>query len=58
MLVAELREEEIALAVTDLGCRGDYQTVHDEVRVELEKQFVQDHLEELERYRDVTGGGN
>lgn len=58
VLVAELREEEIALAVSDLGCRGDYQTVHDEVRVELEKQFVQDHLEELERYRDVTGGGN
>ena len=56
--VGELRAEEIALAIADLGCRGDYASVHDQVQMELEKQFVEEHRDELERYRDLTGGGN
>lgn len=56
--VAELRTDEIALAVIDLGCRGDYQAVRQEVQAELEQEFVDQHLAELKRYRDATGGGN
>ena len=56
--MADLRSREIALAVADLGCRADYQSVADEVRTELEQQFVTEHKAELERYRDATSGGN
>jgi hypothetical protein len=56
--VAELRTDEIALAVADLGCRKDHQAVYDQVRTELEQKFVIDYLSELERYRDATSGGN
>ena len=41
--VAELRAAEIALAVTDLGCRANHQSVYDQVRTELEQQFVTEH---------------
>jgi hypothetical protein len=56
--VAELRTDEIALAVADLGCRKDHQAVYDQVRTELEQKFVDEHRSELERYRDATSGGN
>jgi hypothetical protein len=56
--VAELRTDEIALAVADLGCRTDHQAVYDQVRTELEQKFVDEHRSELERYRDATSGGN
>ncbi|MET3808742.1 hypothetical protein ABIB25_005772 [Nakamurella sp. UYEF19] len=55
--VTALRQEEIALAVKDLDCRVGYQVVHDQVRVELESKFVQDHKAELERYRNSINGG-
>jgi hypothetical protein len=56
--VAEIRTDEIALAVIDLGCRQDHQATYDEVRTELEQKFVDEHRSELERYRDATSGGN
>jgi hypothetical protein len=56
--VAELRAAEIAVAVTDLGCRVNYQSAYEQVRTELEQQFVTEHKAELERYRDATSGGN
>lgn len=55
--VAALRKEEIATALADLDCRKDYQKTHDQVRVELETQFVAQHKAELERYRDAINGG-
>ncbi len=57
--VAELRKYEIDLALADYDCKGDYQKLYDEVRISLQEQFVQDHLPELERFRDaVNSGGN
>jgi len=56
--VAEIRTDEIALAVIDQGCRQDHQAVYDQVRTELEQKFVNEHLSELERYRDAASGGN
>ena len=47
--LAALRTEEIALALADVDCRKDYQVVHDQVRDEVEKQFLADHRAELER---------
>lgn len=55
--VAALRKEEIATALADLDCRMDYQKIHDQVQVELEKEFVAQHKAELERYRDAINGG-
>ncbi|WP_029136234.1 hypothetical protein [Nakamurella lactea] len=54
---ADLRKEEIALALADFDCRKDYRTTYDAVRVELEKAFVVAHKAELERYRDAMNGG-
>lgn len=57
--VADLRKYEIEVALADYDCKGDYQKLYDEVRISLEDQFVQDHLSELERFRDaVNSGGN
>lgn len=55
--VDELKKTEIDLAVQDLNCRGDYQAVHDQVRIELEQKFTDEHKAELDQYRNsVTGG--
>lgn len=55
---AALRKDEIAVALVDFGCRQPYQATVDQVRLELEKQFVADHKAELERYRDAMNGVN
>jgi hypothetical protein len=49
----ELQEYEIGVATADYDCqREHYQDTHDEVAREIEQQFVDDHREELERYRN------
>ncbi len=51
--VEELQQYEIDVATADYDCqRGHYQETHDEVAREMEQQFVDDHREELERFRD------
>lgn len=54
--IAAFKKVEIATALEDLDCRADYQGVHDQVRIELETQFVADHKAELERYRNASNG--
>ncbi len=57
--LATLKDYEIALALADFDCKGDYNAIAEEVRISLEEQFVQDHKAELERYRDsINSGGN
>ncbi|HEY3140702.1 MAG TPA: hypothetical protein VGJ86_06215 [Acidimicrobiales bacterium] len=56
----DLKAYEIEVAAADLECRGDYDDVHYDVQVELEKQFIEDHRDELDRYREAfstSGGG-
>lgn len=55
--VAALRAEEIELALADVDCRGDYQATVDQVRSELELRFIEEHREQLERYRDRINQG-
>lgn len=56
---AELKDEEIALAVADADCRekAGYQQAADEANQRLQQQFVDDNRSELERYRDAMNGG-
>ncbi len=55
--VAELRAEELELALADVDCRGDYTAIVEQVRNELEQQFIADHRQQLERYRDLLNQG-
>lgn len=60
--LAELRDYELAVAKADYGCReGEYEKAYRDVSYELEKEFVEQHRTELERYRDAMaklGEGN
>lgn len=51
----KLKNDEIAMATDDLGCRGDYDSIRDTVRLELETAFVEAHRAELEQFRDSMG---
>jgi hypothetical protein len=57
--LAELQEEEIALAVAVYECGGGTQQneeLFEEIRVEYEQQFLDDHADELESFKgDDTG---
>lgn len=55
--VAELRAEELKLALADVDCRGDHTATVNQVRIELERRFIEEHREELERYRDLINQG-
>lgn len=57
--VATFREYELKIALADFDCKesSNYDTVSNEVRIGLEKQFVEDHRAELEQYRDTINGG-
>lgn len=50
-----LRSHERAAAQADLACRGTYDGTVTDVRFELEREFVADHRELLERYRELAG---
>jgi hypothetical protein len=54
---AELRAEEIKLALADVDCRKDYAATVEQVRTELETRFIEEHREQLERYRDAMNQG-
>ena len=47
---AEIAEQEVALALVDLGCREqtDYRQRHLKTQFDLENQFIADHQEELD----------
>lgn len=51
--LAELQRLEIAVAVADVECQGDFGTIYVEVTRDHEQQFVDQHLTELEEYRDA-----
>jgi hypothetical protein len=53
--LAALQQEEIALAVTDFECRGDYYEVYQEVSEEYEADFIAANREVLEQIRDAGG---
>lgn len=59
--VTAFHDYEIKIALADFDCKaaGNYEAKYDEVRIELEKQFITDHQDELNQYRDLinTGGG-
>lgn len=55
--VAELKVEELSVAIKDLDCRAGYQAVHDQVRIELETEFAAEHAAELEAFRNAVNGG-
>jgi len=57
--VTKFRSEEIALALADYDCRVKvgYDAALDNVRIEAETQFVEEHRAELEQYRDEMNGG-
>lgn len=59
-VLAELQEEEIAMAVAFHECGGgwqDEQEIIDPVRIELERQFLEDHADELAPYEGVFASG-
>ena len=51
--LAALNEEEIALAVADIDCRGDSQDIYQEVYAEYEADFVRQNRTRLEEIRDA-----
>jgi hypothetical protein len=53
--LAELQDDEIALAVADRRCRPAYQEVVNDVQDEIEQAFIDDHREELERWLQSIG---
>ena len=57
--VAEFRTYEIAVALADFDCKqtAGYDGLYDQIRIELEKKFVEEHQDELQRYRDSMNGG-
>jgi hypothetical protein len=55
--VTEVRQYEVSLARADFNCRKDYDAARRLVRDELERQFVNDHRIELERYRAAMNSG-
>ncbi|MFC0624974.1 hypothetical protein [Kribbella deserti] len=52
---AELRKDEIALAVQDHKCRqAGYDESYKKVQYELEAEFVKDNKAQLEQYKEIT----
>jgi hypothetical protein len=51
--LAELQDDEIAMAVADRGCRPAYDEVVAQVQDEVEQAFIDDHRAELDRYFDT-----
>ncbi|MGH9230541.1 MAG: hypothetical protein ACRD07_17755 [Acidimicrobiales bacterium] len=49
-----LRDLELALARADRACRAGHDQVVYEVRVDLQEQFIENHRDLLERYRDLA----
>lgn len=55
----ELQEYEIDVATADFDCGQEgYQDTYDEVSHELQEEFVEQHLDELERYRDAMASND
>lgn len=52
--LAELQRFEIAIAVADHACRAGYGETYQQVRYDIEAQFVEQHRTELEQYRDAV----
>jgi hypothetical protein len=49
----ELQEYELAVAGADFRCKEEhYNDIAEQVQYDVEEQFVEEHREELERYRD------
>jgi hypothetical protein len=49
----ELKEYELAVAGADFRCKEEhYNDIAEQVQYDVEEQFVEEHREELERYRD------
>jgi hypothetical protein len=55
--IADLHAFEISVATADHACRHDYDSVHDEVTDEIETAFIDEHRDDLERYRDAIAAG-
>lgn len=59
--VEELRDFELEIAAADHACIGPFADVRYDVQVEVEQDFVDEHRDQLEAYRDamaaVTGAG-
>ena len=57
----EMKEYERDVAVADHECQQDgYAEIRQDITIDLETQFVEEHRQELEQYRDVlveAGGG-
>lgn len=51
--LGELQRFEIGVATADHACREAMGSVHQDVTVELEQRFVDEHRAELEEYRDA-----
>ena len=51
--LAELQRFEIAIATADDACRDGYGETYQQVRYDIEAQFVEQHRTELEQYRDA-----
>jgi hypothetical protein len=56
-VLTDVRAFEIAIATADFSCRGDYDAVRKTVTDEIQNAFINDHRDELERYRDAIAAG-
>lgn len=52
--LTELQQFEISIATADYVCREGYGETFDAVRRDIETRFVEQHLAELEEYRDAV----
>ena len=52
--LAELQSFEIAIATADEACRAGYGETYQQVRLDIETQFVEQHRTELEQYREIS----
>lgn len=55
----QLRDHELELATVDRRCTIEHgvERIRNEVQVELEQDFIEQHRDELEAYRDLTAAG-
>lgn len=55
----QLRDHELELAGIDRTCTVEHEVerIRNEVQVELEQDFIEQHRDELEAYRDLTAAG-
>lgn len=56
-VLTDLRAFEISVATADFACKGDFDVVNQSVTREIENAFINDHRDELERYRDAIAAG-